>query len=48
MVRGNVEDGQRTLLFFNQSVLDCVRFLLRQIADRDDLVYGPCREYDQS
>jgi len=47
-LEGHVEDGQRTLPFFCRNVLDCVRYLLRQIAYRDDLVYAPCREYDQS
>jgi len=43
-----VEDGQRTLRFFYRNVLDCVRYLLRQIAYGDDLVDGPRCEYDQS
>jgi len=43
----HVEDGQRTSPFFYQNVLDCVRYLLRQIAYHDDLVYAPCREYHQ-
>ena len=29
-------------------LLMCVRYLLRQIAYRDDLVYAPRREYDPS
>ena len=45
---GQVEDGQRTLPFFYRDVLGCVRYLLRQIAYRDDLVYAPRREYDPS
>jgi len=45
---GQVEDGQRTLPFFYRDVLGCVRYLLHQIAYRDDLVYGPRREYDPS
>jgi len=44
----HVEDGQRTLPFFYRNVLDCLRYLLRQIAYRDDLGYAPSREYDQS
>ena len=36
---GQVEDTERTLPFFNRYVLDCVRYLLRQIAYEDDLVY---------
>jgi hypothetical protein len=46
--KGQVEDGQRTLPFFYRDVLGCVRYLLRQIAYRDDLVYAPRREYDPS
>jgi len=43
----HVEDGQRTLPFFYRNVLDCLRYLLRQIAYRDNLGYAPRREYDQ-
>ena len=39
---GQVEDGQRTLPFFYRDVLGCVRYLLRQIAYRDDLVISVC------
>ena len=35
---GRVEDRCRTVPFFYRNVLDCVRYLLRQIAYRDDLV----------
>jgi len=37
-VEGHVQDGQRTLPFFYPNVLYSVRYLLRQIAYRDDLV----------
>jgi len=47
-LEGHVEKGQRTLPFFYRNLLDCMRDLLRQIAYRDDLVYAPRREYDQS
>jgi len=43
-----VEDGQRTLPLFYCDVLGYVRYLLHQIAYRDDLVYAPRREYDPS
>jgi len=36
-----VEDGKRTLRLFYRNVLDCVTYLLRQIAYQDDLVYAP-------
>jgi len=45
---GQVEDGQRTLPFFYRNVLGCARYLLPQIAYRDDLVYALPREYDPS
>jgi len=32
---------QRTLSFFYRNILDCVRFLLHEIAYRDDFVYAP-------
>jgi len=47
-LEGHVEDSQRTLPFFYANVLDCVRYPLRQIAYRDDLVYAPRREYHES
>jgi len=45
---GQVEDGQRTLPFFYRNILGCVRYLLRQIAYRDDLVHAPRHEYDST
>ena len=42
------EDGKSTLPFFYRDILDCVRYLLRQITYRDDLVYAPRREFDQN
>ena len=47
-VEGHVEDGCRTVPFFHRNVQDCVRYLLRQIAYRDDLVYAWRQEYDHS
>ena len=47
-LEGQVEDGSRTVPFFYRNVLDCVRYLLRQIAYHDDFVYAPRREYDHS
>jgi len=45
---GQVEDGQRTLTFFYRNVLGYIRYPLRQIAYRDDLVYAPPHEYDST
>jgi len=47
-LEGHVEDGHRILPFFYRTILDCVRYLLRQLAYRDNLVYVPRREYAQS
>ena len=44
--KGRVKDSKRTLLFFCCNVQECVRYLLRQIAYQDDLVYAPRREFD--
>jgi len=43
---GQVEDSKRTLPFLYRNVLDGVRYVLRQIAYQDDLVYAPRREFD--
>jgi hypothetical protein len=45
---GQVDDGKRTLPFYYRNILDCVRYLLRQAAYRDDLVFAPRREYDHN
>jgi len=45
---GQVEDGKRSLSFFYRNVLDCVRYLLRQIAYQDDFVYAPRHEYNHT
>jgi len=43
--QGQVEDGQSTLPLFYRNVLGRVRYLIHQIAYRDDLVYAPRHEY---
>ena len=45
-LEGQVEDSKRMLPFFYRNVLDCVRYLLRQIIYQDDLVYRQRREFD--
>jgi len=42
---GQVADGQRTWPFFYRNILGCVRYLLRQLAYRAELVYAPRHEY---
>ena len=48
LFEGQVEDGKRTLSFFYRNVLECVRYLLRQIANQDNFIYRPQREYDHT
>ena len=43
---GQVKDSKRTMPFFYRNVLDCVRYLLRQIAYQDDLVYTSRCEFN--
>jgi len=45
---GHVEDDKSILRFFYRNVPDCVRYFLRLIAYRDNLVYALRREYDQT
>ena len=43
---GHVEDGQSQLPFFYRDILDCFKYLVRQIGYHDALFYAPCCEYD--
>ena len=44
---GIVEDGNHTICFFYRNIIDCVRYLIAQIAYKDSMVYAPVKEYDQ-
>ena len=46
--KGEIEDSKRTLPFFFRNVLNCVRYLLRQTACQDELVYTPQREFNHN
>ena len=43
-----IGDGRHTTTFYYRNALDCVRYLVRQVAYRSDMVYAPIREYDSS
>ena len=43
-----IDDGQHATTFYYQNVIDCVRFLIRQVAYRSEMVYPPVREYNSS
>lgn len=43
-----IDDGQHSRTIYYRNVVDCVRYLIRQVAYRSDMVYAPIREYDSS
>jgi hypothetical protein len=44
---GIVEDRNHTICFFYRNIIDCVRYLITQIAHKDSMAYAPVKEYDQ-
>jgi len=44
----SIDDGQRATTFYYRNIIDCVRYLIRQVAYSSDPVYAPIREYDSS
>jgi len=43
-----IENGQHAASFYSQNIIDCVRYLIRQVGYKSDMVYTPIREYDSS
>jgi len=43
-----IEDGRHTTTFYYRNALDCVCYLVRQVAYISDMVYAPIQEYDSS
>ena len=43
-----VDDGKHETTCYYRNVVDCVRYLIRQVAYRLDMVYEPIREYNSS
>jgi hypothetical protein len=43
-----IDDGRHAATFYYRNIIDCVRYLIRQVAYRSDMVYAPIREYDSS
>ena len=43
-----IGDGRHTTTFYYRNPLYCIRYLVRQVAYRSDMVYAPIREYDSS
>jgi len=43
-----IDDGRHAPTFYYRNIIDGVRYLIRQVAYRSDMVYAPIREYDLS
>ena len=43
-----IGDGRHTSTFYYRYTLDCVRYLVRPVAYRSDMVYAPILKYDSS
>ena len=43
-----MDDEKHSTTFNYRNVIGCVRYLIRQITYRPDMVYAPIREYDSS
>src|ERR671929_247092 len=42
---GTMDDGSHSISFFYRNIVDCVRYLIGQIAYKNCMVYAPVREY---
>jgi len=43
-----IDDGRHATSFYYRNIIDCVRYLIRQVPYSSDMVYAPIREYDSS
>jgi len=43
-----INDGRHAATFHYRNIIDCVRYLIRKVAYRSDMVYAPVWEYDSS
>jgi len=43
-----IDDGRHATTFYYRNIIDCVHYLIRQVAYSSDIVYAPIREYDSS
>jgi len=43
-----IDDGRHAATFYCHNIIDCVRYLIRQVAYRSDVVFTRIREYDSS
>jgi len=43
-----LESGNHLTTFYYRNIVSCVRYLIRQVAYKEDMVYAPIREYDSN
>ena len=44
----SIDNGRHATTFYYRNIIDCVRYLICQVAYSSDMVYAPIREYDSS
>ena len=44
----SIDDGRYATTFYYRNNIDCVSYLIRQVAYSSDMVYARIREYDSS
>jgi len=43
----SIDDGRPATTFYYRNIIDGVRYVIRQVSYRADIVYAPIREYDR-
>jgi len=44
----SIDDGRHVTTVYYRNIIDCVRYLIRQVVYSSDIVYAPIREHDLS
>ena len=47
-MKGVIDDGRHASTLYYQNIINCVRYVIRQVAYGSDMAYAPIREYDSS
>ena len=42
----SIDDGRLATIFYYRNIIDCVRYLIREVAYSSDIVYAPIRQYE--
>jgi len=48
LTEAEINDGRDVTTFHDWNVIDCVHYMIRQVAYRSDMVYEHIREYNSS